>query len=169
MAACTARKIGATGVAYGRLWLNNAYGSEMLPLPVPVQVQYWSAAGWRMNSYDSCTTLTQPTRQDTGNAGLVFYAPPDTPRNALAPGEAISQMSGSTAASVVMVGGDAKLVLRGPGSSTLGPGTGNYGYVDVIGSKLTPSATWLPASGNARACFGACGPRSPVIYLRESY
>lgn len=167
--ACTARKIGATGVAYGRLWLNNAYGSEMLPLPVPVQVQYWSAAGWRMNSYDSCTTLTQPTRQDTGNAGLVFYAPPDTPRNALAPGEAISQMSGSTAASVAMVGGDAKLVLRGSGSSTLGPGTGNYGYVDVIGSKLTPSAAWLPASGNARACFGACGPRSPIIYFRESY
>ena len=168
-AACSARKIGTTGVVYGRLWLNNAYGSEMLPLSVPVLAQYWSAAGWKTNSYDGCTALTQPTRQDTGNAGLVFYAPPDTVRNALAPGEAIAQMNNSTSASVVMTGGDARLVLRSPTSPGIGPGAGNFGYVDVIGSKLTPSATWLPASGNARACFGACGPRSPVIYLRESY
>ena len=168
-AACSARKIGTTGVAYGRLWLNNAYGSEMLPLSVPVLAQYWSSAGWKTNSYDSCTTLTQPTRQDTGNAGLVFYAPPDTARNSLAPGEAIAQMNGSTASSVVMVGGDGNLILRAPSSASVGPGTGNFGYVDVIGSKLTPSASWLPASGNARACFGSCGPRSPVIYFRERY
>lgn len=168
-AACSARKIGTTGVVDGRLWLNNAYGSEMLPLSVPVLAQYWSSAGWRTNSYDSCTALTQPTRQDTGNAGLVFYAPPDTARNGLAPGEAVAQMNGSTAASVAMVNGDGKLVLRGLASSSLGPGVGNFGYVDVIGSKLTPSASWLPATGNARACFGSCGPRSPVIYFRERY
>lgn len=165
---CTARKIGATGFAYGRLWLNNAYGSEMLPLPLPVHAQYWGASGWQKNTADSCTALTQPTRQDTGNGGLKFYAPPDMPRNALGPGEAVSQMGGSTAASVTLLAGDARLLLRSPGSATEGPGNGNFGYLDVIGSKLFPSA-WLPSSGNARACFGACGPRSPVIYLRESY
>lgn len=165
---CTARKIGTTAVTYGRLWLNSAYGSEMLPLAVPVQAQYWTAAGWLKNGNDSCTALTQPTRQDAGNGGLVFYAPPDTARNALAPGEVIAQMGGSTANSVNLLSGDARLVLRSPGSSTQGPGSGNFGYVDVIGSKLG-AAAWLPPTGNARACFGACGPRSPVIYLRESY
>lgn len=167
---CTARKIGTTAMVYGRLWLNNAYGSEMLPLAVPVQAQYWTAAGWQKNVADSCTALTQPTRQDSGNGGLLFYAPPNTTRNALAPGEVISQMglAGSTAASVALAGGDARMVLRGADSATQGPGSGNFGYVDVIGSKLG-SENWLPPSGNARACFGACGSRSPVIYLRESY
>lgn len=168
-AGCTARKIGTTGMAYGRLWLNNAYGSEMLPLAVPVNAQFWTASGWQKNTYDSCTQLTQPTRQDSGgNGGLTFYAPPNTARNALAPGEVISQMSGSTAISVALQAGDARMVLRHPSSPSQGPGTDNFGYVDIIGSKLGTSS-WLPPTGNVRACFGACGPRSPVIYLRESY
>lgn len=165
---CTARRIGSTGVVYGRLWLNNAYGSEMLPLAVPVQAQFWTSSGWQKNAYDSCTALTQPTRQDSGNGGLTFYAPPDTTRNALAPGEVVSQMGGSTASSVAMLAGDARMVLRSSGNASQGPGTGNFGYVDIIGAKLGTSS-WLPPSGNARACFGACGPRSPIIYLRESY
>lgn len=169
-ATCTARKIGSTGMVYGRMWLNNAYGSEMLPLAVPLLAQQWTATGWQKNVADSCTVVTQPTRQDTGNGGLLFYAPPDTLRNALAPGEVISQMglAGSTAASVTLSAGDARLVLRSPGNASQGPGNGNSGYLDVIGSKLGTGG-WLPPSGNARACFGACGPRSPVIYLRESY
>ncbi len=164
--ACTAKKIGATAVLDGRLWLNNAYGSEMLPLPVPVQAQYWTASGWQKNTVDVCSVMTLPT---AANGGLVFYSPPQTARNALESGEAVAQMNGATTATVNLLGGDARLVLRNPASSTQGPGTGNFGYVDVIGSKLTPSSTWLPPSGNARACFGACGPRSPIIYLRENY
>jgi MSHA biogenesis protein MshQ len=165
-AACTARKVGTTAAVYGRLWFNSAYGSEMLPLAVPVLAQYWTAAGWLRNVNDSCSPLTQPTRQDTGNGGLMFYA--NSARNALAPGEVVAQMGGSTASSVNLSAGDARLVLRHPGSSTQGPGDGNFGYVDVMGAKLSPGS-WLPPSANARACFGACGPRSPVIYLRESY
>ncbi|HEX6735646.1 MAG TPA: DUF6701 domain-containing protein, partial [Azonexus sp.] len=163
---CTARKIGSTAAVHGRLWLNSAYGSEMLPLAVPVLAQYWSKDGWLRNVNDSCSPVMQPTRQDTGNGGLTFYA--NTGRNALAPGEVIAQMGGSTASSVNLLAGDARLVLRNPASSAQGPGDGNFGYVDVIGAKLTPGS-WLPPSANARACFGACGPRSPVIYLRESY
>ena len=161
---CTARKIGSLGMVYGRLLLNNAYGSEMLPVRVPVQAQYWSAAGWRKNAADSCSVITLPT---SANGGLLFY--PASVRNALAAGEVIAQINGSTAATGQLGSGDGRLVLRGPGSSAVGPGTGNFGYVDVVGSILTPSSTWLPASGNARVCFGACGPRSPLIYMREAY
>lgn len=158
----------ASEVRAGRLWLGNAYGSEFLPLKVPVQSQYWASTGWRQNSADSCTTLTMPTRNDSGNGGLLFSAPPNTVRNALAPGEVIAQMNGSTASSSLLVSGDARLILRGPASPNDGPGTGNFGVVDIIASKLA-SPAWLAPSGNARACFGSCGPRSPVIYLRESY
>ena len=145
----------------GRLYLANAYGSEYLPLPMPVQAQYWDN-GWRKNQQDSCTSLNLPT---TANNGLVFAA--QTARNQLSAGEVVAQMNGSTAASVVVVSGDGKLVLRAPANAMAGPGAGNFGYVDVIGAIVSPSAAWLPASGRARACFGVCAARSPIIYQRE--
>ncbi len=148
----------------GRLQVANAYGSEFLPLPVPVYAQYWDS-GWRQNKADSCTALTLPTAT---NAGLVFHSPPQTSRNQLESGEVVAQMNGSTAASVPLSAGEAKLVLRHPTLSTQGPGTGNFGYVDVIGNKFA-SPAWLAPTGNGRACFGVCGPRSPVIYFRERF
>lgn len=163
---CTARKIGTTAILDGRLWLNNAYGSEMLPLPVPVQAQFWTTAGWKKNTVDVCSLLSQPT---AANGGLLFYSPPQLAKNKLESGEVVAQMNGLTNATVKLVAGDAGLLLRGSVASNQGPGKDNFGYVDVVGSKLTPSSTWLPATGNARACFGACGPRSQIIYLRENY
>lgn len=151
-----------TAVRSGRLYLANAYGSEFLQLPMIVQAQYWDS-GWKRNQQDSCTDLTLPT---SGNAGLVFAA--QTGRNQLAAGEVVAQMRSSTAATVRVAAGDAGLVLRHPTVSSQGPGTGNFGYVDVAGAILSPW-TWLSPTGNARACFGACGPRSPVIYFRERF
>lgn len=146
----------------GRLYLANAYGSEFLPLKVPAQTQYWDN-GWKQNRIDSCSELTLPT---AGNVGLVFAG--QTGRNQLASGEVVAEMNGSTAATKVVTNGDALLVLRHPTVSTQGPGAGNFGYVDVIGNVLSTSA-WLPRTDKARACFGACGPRSPVIYFRERF
>lgn len=151
-----------TAVRSGRLYLANAYGSEFLPLPMIVQTQYWDS-GWKRNQLDSCTDLTLPT---TVNAGLLFAA--QNGRNQLAAGEVVAQMRSSTAATVRVAAGDAGFVLRHPTVSSQGPGTGNYGYVDVAGAILSPWA-WLSPTGNARACFGACGPRSPVIYFRERF
>lgn len=162
---------GSTTLYSGRLWLGNAYGIEFLPLVVPAQVQYWVANAWRQNLADSCTQLNVPT---AANAGLKFYAPPVTARNALVSGAVVAQINGNTAATRQSVsGGDVKLLLRNPASASQGPGTGNFGYVDVIGANLVGSGagapTWLPTTGNARACFGVCGPRSPIIHSRENY
>lgn len=163
-ASVTASQKRTTEIRSGRLYLANAYGSEFLPLPVPVQTQYWQN-GWRQNRQDSCTMLTLPT---AANAGLVFSSPPQTARNKLDSGEVVAQMNGSTAATAMVSAGNARLVLRNPASTLLGPGAGNYGYVDVVGNIINPNA-WLAATGNSRACFGACGPRSPVIYFRERF
>lgn len=153
-----------TNIRAGRLYLQNAYGSEFLPLPVPVQTQYWDK-GWRQNLVDNCSLLTQPT---AANSGLVFGVASD--RNQLVSGEVVAQMNGSTAASVLVTQGNAKLVLRHPTISTQGAGDGNFGYVDVMGSVLAGSlSAWLPPVTKARACFGSCGPRSPVIYSREVF
>ena len=134
------------GVRAGRLWVGNAYGSELLALPVPAKVQYWTAGGWATNALDTytCTTLTVPTQ---ANAGLTNTLRGKTNATMSAPLEA----------------GDPRLRLSAPG-------TGNSGVVDIQAGVMRGSNTWLNLPVPfGRACFGACGPRSPVIYLRENY
>lgn len=136
---------GTTTVRSGRLWMNNAYGSELLPLAVPVKTQYWGASGWATNTADSCTVLVTPTN---ANAGLT------------------NTLKAATTASLGI-----PPVVAGVGRLSLSaPGTGNVGLVDISGSILRGVNTWLTLSPpSARACFGSCGPRSPVIYFRERY
>lgn len=128
----------------GRLQLNNAYGSELLPLAVPARIQNWTASGWATNLADTCTKLTVPTN---GNTGLSNTLKTKTTASLLSP----------------VAAGDSKLRLTAPG-------TGNAGLVDISGSIVRGPNSWLtlPAP-SARACFGSCGPRSPVIYFRENF
>lgn len=135
---------GSLTIHSGRLWLGNAYGSELLPLAVPAQVQSWSAAGWVAQVADTCTQLTVPTH---GNTGLA---------------NSLSNRTTATLATPV-VNGEVSLRLAAPG-------TGNTGLVDVSASILRGANSWLTLPvPMARACFGVCGPRSPVIYYRERY
>lgn len=144
----------AAALRSGAFRLGNAYGNEFLKLPIPAYAQYWSAAGWVRNTADTCTQLTVPS---SANGGLVFAA--QTTRNQLAAGETVATMGGTPAGR--LVNGDALLSLSAPGA-------GNFGYVDIIASKLNAPA-WLLQPGDVRACFGACGPRAPIIYSRERY
>ncbi|MGE5491715.1 MAG: DUF6701 domain-containing protein [Actinomycetota bacterium] len=170
------RRVATIDVRYGRLWLGNAYGSEYLPLKMPMQTQYWNGSAWVQNTADSQTTLKVPVNSVPGVAtdGLRFND--SGPRNHLDAGEVITRMGGAspgaatnlTTGNSKVTGGDARLWLTNKDEAVKGPGEGNYGYVDIIGANLG-APTWLPVTGNARACFGACGPRSPVIYFRENY
>lgn len=143
----TALMAGTDGVASlrsGRLQLFNAYGSELLPLSVPAKVDYWTSSGWTTHLADTCTALVTPTN---ANGGLTNTLKTKTTASLSSP----------------LVAGDSRLRLTAPGSL-------NTGLVDIAGSILRGANTWLslPVS-TARACFGVCGPRSPVIYLRERY
>jgi MSHA biogenesis protein MshQ len=143
-AAADISKKQTVAIRSGRLHLANAYGSEFLPMGVPARVQYWTAGGWLVNANDSCTVLTTPT---SANGGLT---------------NVLSAVSTASLLSPVLAG-DARLRLNAPGA-------GNAGLVDISGSILRAGNTWLALPvATARACFGACGPRSPVIYLREAY
>lgn len=138
-------KEGTTQIRSGRLWFANAYGSELLPLAVPMQTQYWSASGWVLNVADNCTTLVRPDHNT--NFGLI-----NTLRD-----RTTASLSDPVSA------GQANFRLSAPGA-------GNTGVVDIVGSVVRGGSTWLQLPvDKARACFGACGPRSPVIYRRERY
>jgi MSHA biogenesis protein MshQ len=142
-AAADITKKQSVAVRSGRLHLTNAYGSEFLPLALSVKVQYWTSNGWQVNVNDSCTVLTAPTNANGGLSNNLSSV-------------ATTGLSPVTA-------GEARLRLTVPGA-------GNRGLVDVSGSVLRGANTWLELPVPvARACFGVCGPRSPVIYQREAY
>lgn len=42
---------------YGRLWIPNAHGSELLALPVGMETQYWNGTGFVTHSADNCTQI----------------------------------------------------------------------------------------------------------------
>ena len=142
---------------YGRLLMPNTYGSELLPLTVPIEAQYWNGTAYQRNQLDNCTAI---------------------PTGAIAMGNYKSNLS---ACETALTGGG----TLSTGKSVVklsAPGGGNNGSVDLslnlnsaAGTTCTPSSTaatsaampWFGNSPSARATFGLF--KSPVIYMRESY
>jgi MSHA biogenesis protein MshQ len=163
-AASPAMALGSTTLRYGRLQLFNAYGSELLDLPLTLRAQYWNGSAWVTNSDDSCTTITAPT----SGSGLTFY--PEVAAGA--PGNHLS--AAETTATVNVTG---KLASGDAGLRFSRPGAGNSGYVDIsIPLAVRPwlqfpwgisavNPTGLNPTG--RATFGIY--RSRLIYSRENY
>ena len=159
---------------YGRIRLENANGSELLDLPVPLRLEYWAgaASGWQQNTADSCSAL------QASDFAFVF---PSDPKNNLSACETRAIVSGTPPAQT--------LVLEKPGA-------GNQGWTDITlnlgatasGNRCTaiggagPAATtanmpylqykWTgPADENpkSRATFGVQPSAGPLIYRRERY
>ena len=153
----------ATPLRYGRLNLQSAHGSELLPLPVSLTAQYWNGSAFVLNTDDNCTAVTAPT---SVAGGLTFY----TEVPAAAPGNHLS--STETAASVSATGklaaGNAQLAFTAPGS-------GNDGFFDI--TYTAPN--WLRFDWNAaiageespsgRVTFGIYKGNNSQIFLREVY
>jgi MSHA biogenesis protein MshQ len=60
---CTFKTIGTTAFRYGQMVLFPTYGSEMVTLAAPVELQYWNGSAFVLNGADSTTTLTAGMRQ----------------------------------------------------------------------------------------------------------
>ena len=131
----------------GRLVLDHAYGSELLPLRIPLRAEYYTGGDWVTNTLDNCSS----------------YAAADLTLNnyqgGMAAGETIPSGAG------VLFGG-----LVSPGSPLLlsAPGVGNHGSVDLtLGLALRP---WLRSGGldpSAKANFGLFRGNRRTIYQRE--
>jgi MSHA biogenesis protein MshQ len=165
---------GTTDIRSGRAKLGNAHGSELLGLPVPFRVQYWSGDGWVNNSADTCSG---DVTLEAGNAvSVALSASPVTcVQDSASPG-----LSGAGCAFAGPTGqrfkegatpsigfmGDFNLWLKAPGA-------GNVGAVTVTGNV----PTWLQfawgggvvSNPTARATFGVYKGNNEFIYLRENY
>lgn len=163
----------AQRVRYGRLKFANAYGSELLPLPVAATTEYWitiSGGGyWRTNADDSCTTLTAsaiPFANFTGNLNAC-----ETTACLRPAGQA------ACTAQQTATGGSFSLSLTAPGAGNIGTVLLGYNTAAAGGTACTNAAgvpgtngnlPWLAPVQSGQAAFGAFRQRG-VIYQREVY
>lgn len=154
-----------TRLRYGRLQLKNAYGSELLALPVPLEAQYWTQGGYYVtNTDDSCTVVS------SGTIAMRNYTKQlNACKTQLRPARATALVAGK---------------LPGAGLVLTKPGAGNGGSVDLsinlgsvardktcVSAEETPANAalqpWFGLDPIARATFGIY--KSTKIYMRENY
>lgn len=154
---------GTTTVRSGRARLLNAYGSELLDLPMAFRTEFWNSTGWTLNSADVCTGDTT-LAAGTLNAVSLTLSGMTCVWDAL-PAPGLSNTGCATTAPAgrkylegatptIGFAGDFNLWLKKSGTS---------GTVTV-----TPTVpTWLGPVPSARATFGIY--KTPIIYMRENY
>lgn len=172
---CPAVTIGTTNMRFGRVNLSNAFGSEFLPLNLPLRLEYWAggSAGWRVNTLDACSSFT------ASQFAFAFPVGTTAKANNLAACETTISVAGSPPQQT--------LRLSAPGANnngwtdlTLNLGTIASGTQCVAASSTNAPATsanfpWLQFNwfGNgvqnprARANFGVYKNANEFIYLRE--
>lgn len=145
-------RLATTQLRFGRLVLQNAYGSELLALSLPLRAEYYDGSNFVANAADSCTTYDGTTMI------LANY------RFNLQAGETSASGAGTLLTGVENPATPLQL------SS---PGAGNDGSVDIT----LPVNSWLRYDwdGNgvhdnnpsARASFGIYKGNPRLIYRRE--
>ncbi|QRX83435.1 DUF6701 domain-containing protein [Glaciimonas sp. PAMC28666] len=165
VAAGAVTAVGApTSLRYGRLKMQNAHGSELLALPVPLEAQYWTGSYYVTNTADSCTVI--PASSIT----MSNYQ-----KQLVACETQLAPTGNSTLAGGKLPG--AGLVLTKPGGGNVGSvdlsvnlgatATGNSCVSAVQSAATAAKIPWFGVNPAARATFGLY--KSSIIYQREMY
>jgi hypothetical protein len=131
-------------VASARIHIANAYGSEKLPLPMPMTVQYWDGTSWLRSATDSTTSFNSAIVANGGNL-------------------TVSQVSG--AANCVTVNSPATSAVAAGVRTVSLLATGPCSY--NISLSAMPVYLPLATASGGRATFGIF--KSPLVYRRENY
>jgi hypothetical protein len=155
---------------YGRLRIGGASGSQVLPLRLPVEAQYWTGTAFVTNTLDSCTTLA------ANNVGLGNYSgslnvgetTPSIVSSPLQAGRSAIRLSAPGSANPGSV--DVTLNLGGGATADACPA---FAPAAVAGNKTHLRGAWCNPPGtytkdpSARARFGVTRGADQSIYRRE--
>jgi MSHA biogenesis protein MshQ len=136
-------------IRFGRLVMDNVFGSELVNLIMPMKVEYFNGANFIINDADSCTTIASTDL---------------APDSAL--GSPLSLVNPSAASGVLNI-------------RMTAPGAGNTGETNVLTNLLTSNDQWLQFDWDgdtnhdnnptAKATFGIYSGNSRQIYYRQIY
>ena len=150
--------IDPTKLRYGRMVLENAYGSELLDLPMTMQAEYWTGVAFTRNLLDSCTLY--------GEAALTLDN--DQVEDPVTGAGSIEVGTQATTANITnqpLLTGDGGLFFNAPGA-------GGDGWVNVeleVDDYLKYNWHHLgDENPRSRATFGIYKGSDRIIFLRET-
>jgi len=152
---CLEVKIGTTNIRFGRLKMDNAYGSELTALSSPLYTEYFNGSFFVLNIADNCTAINLAELRFNGDVN---------PEVAVGGGT-----STATLANIPVASGQAGLAFSAPAA-------GNTGSIDISVNSLFE---WLKFDWDgdgshdntptSRATFGLYKGNQKQIYFREVY
>jgi hypothetical protein len=168
---------GTSPIRSGRAKILNAYGSELLDLPMTFTTQYWNGSAWVLNTSDSCTTpvnlsMTDVIATDTlAPANLCVWdtgKPGNSGIGCLTAGTAGKQFKeppvANASASPPTTNGNFNLNVKAPGAGI----TGSVDVTATVPSWLQYIWSGAILSGpKGRATFGVY--KTSIIYMRENF
>ena len=155
-------------IRFGRLSIANVHGSELMPLEVPIQSEYYNGNNWQINTLDECTSLNMSPDFQLSN--------PETANGSLQAGTATMTLDGGTTSATLtnnspLANGVATMTFAAPGED-------NQGYVDIQ-SQTSLNFGWLLGDydndgsyddeATGRASFGVFKGSDNIIFRREIY
>jgi hypothetical protein len=151
---------------WGRVVLNNAHGSELSVLPMPLQTEYFNGTNFILNSSDNCTSISLNNQ--------ILLSNPNTSSGTSQPGNTAMTIGSGTSSAAL----DNNPLSAGSTNINFStPGSGNTGYIDINSDfSILP---WLlfdwdndsnyDNSPSGKASFGIFKGNSKQIYFREVY
>jgi MSHA biogenesis protein MshQ len=143
----------------GRLRMQNIYGSERLPLTIPLEAQYWSGSNWTTNQQDYCTVIPLSSLSMGPYTGTLAAC-----NTQINPAGNTTLSAGKLAIKL------SKPAVSGSVDLSLNVGSTPLGSTCITASPSLATASsiaWFGANPSARATFNVY--KSPLIYLRENY
>jgi len=168
---------------FGRLALRNANGSQLVPLPVQVEAQYWgytnpptnTVLGFITNKDDSCTSLANNNVQMSGfTANLAACQTAITGGGALSSGRIrlLLPPPGNANNGSVLLTANLSAAASGQACTAINSGTPIVPAAGADKSYLrgnwAGSATYAD-NPSARATFGTFKGSDEVIFIRENF
>ncbi len=147
-----------TVIRSGRLIINNAHGSEMAALPVPLSIEYFNGLNWSINTNDNCSSIID---NDFNRVQSIANSTTGVPLTTPLP---------STLLSTQFLAGENTLTFSAPGED-------NIGYIDITADLSSMQWLQFDWDGNGshgdnptgRASFGIFKGSEKLIFRREIY
>ena len=154
--------------AGGRLAIGNRNGSQLVPLRVPAETQYWNGTSFITNNSDSCTTLAATNVALAFQPGNLSACETSLTTTTFANGRANLQLSAPGQ------GNDGSVVLTANLGATASGNTCSPASTPVTSAnRLYLQGNWTGANydqnPSGKATFGTYRGAEEVIFTRENF
>jgi hypothetical protein len=163
---------------FGQLAISNAYGSQLVPLQLRMEVQYWNGTAFVTNTGDDCTSLAAINIEMRGFTQNLAACETSLTVGAFSNGRATAQLSGPGSSNT----GGVFLIPRLDSSVSGAPQTCIAGTLQPVVGANRPylQAKWdstdedsdglmFDDDPEAQATFGTYRGAEEVIFIRENF